>query len=153
MLTTMRIPLTTAVAGVVLATAGCAALFNGFSQRVEVVSEPPGAEVFVNGEPAGTTPTEVVVSRRNDEHELRIVDAAGNAHYKWPRRRLSRRVAEHRLWGLEGWGAYFRSAEDNLEGNPGIAFFAGLLPAIVDIAFGGANEFPDRPRRAGRQSP
>ena len=43
-----------------------------------------------------------------------------------------------------GWGAYFRSAEDNLEGNPGIAFFAGLLPAIVDIALGGAHEFPDR---------
>ena len=43
-----------------------------------------------------------------------------------------------------GWGAYSRSAEDNLEGNPGIAFFAGLLPAILDIALGGAHEFPDR---------
>lgn len=76
---TMRITILRAVAFAagVLSTAGCATLFNGFSQRIEVTSEPPGAELFVGGELAGTTPTEVVVSRRASEREFRVVDGRG----------------------------------------------------------------------------
>ena len=63
----------TAIAAVIAAS-GCATLFNGFSQRIEVTSEPPGAEVFVGGELAGTTPTEVV-SRRASERDGRLEQA------------------------------------------------------------------------------
>ena len=48
-----------------LTTASCTTLFNRTSQRVEVVSEPPGATVYVDGAEVGTTPTEVVLSRRS----------------------------------------------------------------------------------------
>ena len=78
-----------AFAAAILSTAGCATLFNGFSQRIEVTSEPPGAEVFVGGELAGTTPTEVVVSRRASEREFRVVNASGNSEYRWVRSRMS----------------------------------------------------------------
>lgn len=55
-----------------VATSGCATAFNGFSQRVEVVSDPPGAEVAVNGEPAGSTPVTVNVGRSRTSHRIRV---------------------------------------------------------------------------------
>lgn len=60
----MKLLRTIALAAV-LVMAGCATIFNGTSQRIQVISEPPGAEVFLDGELAGTTPTEIVVSRRS----------------------------------------------------------------------------------------
>ena len=62
-----------ALAAAVLATANCATLYvNGTTQRIEVTSTPPGAEVFLDGEPVGTTPAEVVVSRRNRDRVIHI---------------------------------------------------------------------------------
>lgn len=72
----MKLLRTIALAGAAL-TAGCATLFNGTSQRIQVISEPPGVEVFVDDEPAGTTPTEVVVNRRRAEPQTRVVDRSG----------------------------------------------------------------------------
>ena len=43
---------------------GCATVNNGFVQRVTVASEPPGAEVSVDGEPAGETPVTVSLGNR-----------------------------------------------------------------------------------------
>jgi hypothetical protein len=43
---------------------GCATMANGRHQNVLVISEPPGAEVLLNGEPVGTTPTTVRMRRR-----------------------------------------------------------------------------------------
>ena len=140
----MKLLRTIALAAV-LAMAGCATLFNGTSQRIQVISEPPGAEVFLDGELAGTTPTEVVVSRRLAEHEFRVVEESGNAQYRWLRRGLDDRAWLNIFSGaFVGWGAYFRSAEDNLEGNLGIGIFAALIPIVVDLGLGGAHEFPDR---------
>ncbi len=45
------------VASAMLSMAGCTTMINGTSQRVQMLSEPPGAEVFVADEPVGTTPT------------------------------------------------------------------------------------------------
>ena len=45
----MKLLRTIALAAV-LAMAGCATIFNGTSQRIQVISEPPGAEVFLDGE-------------------------------------------------------------------------------------------------------
>ena len=153
----MKLLRTIALAAV-LAMAGCATLFNGTSQRIQVISEPPGAEVFLDGELAGTTPTEVVVNRRLAEHEFRVVEESGNAQYRWLRRDLDDRAWLNIFSGaFVGWGAYFRSAEDNLEGNLGIGIFAALIPIVVDLGLGGAHEFPDRiefgPRSAVGREP
>ena len=147
-----------AFAAAVLSTAGCATLFNGFSQRIEVTSEPPGAEVFVGGELAGTTPTEVVVSRRDMEHEFRVVEESGNSEYKWVRSRMSEEAWLNIFSGLlVGYGAWFRSAEDKLEGNIGVGILGFMIPWAVDLALGGMHEFPDRldfsPRSAVRREP
>ena len=147
-----------AFAAAMLSTAGCATLFNGFSQRIEVTSEPPGAEVFVGGELAGTTPTEVVVSRRAREREFRVVDESGNSEYRWVRSRMSERAWLNIFSGLfVGCGAWFRSAEDRLEGNIGVAIFGFMIPWAVDLALGGTHEFPHRldfsPRSAVRREP
>ena len=134
-----------AFAAAMLSTAGCATLFNGFSQRIEVTSEPPGAEVFVGGELAGTTPTEVVVSRRAREREFRVVDESGNSEYRWVRSRMSERAWLNIFSGLfVGYGAWFRSAEDRLEGNIGVAILGFMIPWAVDLALGGTHEFPHR---------
>lgn len=47
-----------------LTMAGCATVVNGRQQHVLVVSEPPGAEVLLNGESVGITPADVRMRRR-----------------------------------------------------------------------------------------
>ena len=54
-----------------VAASGCS-LHNGRAQLVQVRSTPPGAAVFLDGEPAGVTPLEVEVRRRNADPMLRI---------------------------------------------------------------------------------
>ncbi len=49
----------------VLSAAGCATLQKGSHQRVPIESEPPGAQVYINHEPAGETPMYAVLSRRS----------------------------------------------------------------------------------------
>ncbi len=48
----------------ILASAGCATIKHGSVQRVTVVSNPAGARVMVDSQPAGVTPLVVKVSRR-----------------------------------------------------------------------------------------
>ena len=50
--------------GLLLALTGC-------SQRVQVTSEPPGAEIFLNGRATGLkTPAELLVHRKSDTQSL-----------------------------------------------------------------------------------
>ena len=56
----------------VLASAGCATMANGTTQRIRVTSDPPGASVFLDGRPVGTTPTQITASRRNREPIIEI---------------------------------------------------------------------------------
>ncbi len=50
-------------ATLVAGASGCATLFSGTSQSLQVSSEPPGARVFVNGSLAGNTPTTVTMKK------------------------------------------------------------------------------------------
>jgi hypothetical protein len=45
------------------ATAGCATMVHGRSQEVRVFSTPSGAALYVNGTPAGSTPTTIRIRR------------------------------------------------------------------------------------------
>lgn len=49
---------------------GCATIINGSNARVQVQSEPPGAIVYVDGNPVGETPLTVQVS--HDNHHVRL---------------------------------------------------------------------------------
>lgn len=44
---------------------GCS-IFGGSSQQLMVISDPPGAQVLINGTAAGTTPLQYQVPRRGD---------------------------------------------------------------------------------------
>lgn len=46
--------------------AGCATIVKGTSQKVPVASDPTGADVIVDGNLSGQTPTTVVLKRKND---------------------------------------------------------------------------------------
>ena len=49
----------------------CATVINGATQRVAVMSDPPGAQLYINDTPVGVTPAFIDVSRR-DAVELRF---------------------------------------------------------------------------------
>lgn len=62
---------------------GCATIFQGRTQTVEVTSDPPGAKVFVNGKQMSTTPVDLMLNRKStvtlrlekegyDPYEIRI---------------------------------------------------------------------------------
>lgn len=53
---------------------GCATFEEGANQEVNVASFPAGAEIFINGEPAGTTPATLMISRKI-AHEVRVQKA------------------------------------------------------------------------------
>ncbi len=44
---------------------GCATIFQGRRQVIEVTSDPPEAKVFVNGKPMSITPVNITVARRS----------------------------------------------------------------------------------------
>ena len=50
---------------------GCATFVNGPTQQVRVLTQPDGAQVFLNGRPIGKTPVNAVVSRWG-MHRVRI---------------------------------------------------------------------------------
>ncbi len=63
------------VAVVAIVLSGCATLFTRPSQQVPIDSEPPGAQVFVDGSFVGTTPITLQLEKRSEyEIVLRIGD-------------------------------------------------------------------------------
>lgn len=46
---------------------GCGSMFNHHTVPLYISSEPPGAEVYVNGEHVGSTPVEVYVNNHRDQ--------------------------------------------------------------------------------------
>jgi hypothetical protein len=64
-----------------LACPGCATVAGGSrDQKVAINSKPDGAQVFVDGQPAGVTPTQLVLNR-NINHEV-VIDKPGYVPYR-----------------------------------------------------------------------
>lgn len=49
-----------------IGTSGCGLIFTGSSTPVTLESDPPGANVYIDGQPYGKTPLTVEVSNRRD---------------------------------------------------------------------------------------
>jgi hypothetical protein len=60
--------------------ASCGTMVNGTTQRLKVVSEPPGAQVKVDSVPVGETPTSIELKRKVS-HVVRI-EKAGYLSYE-----------------------------------------------------------------------
>jgi len=54
-----------------LTLASCATVFNGTSQELQFTSEPPAAQVFINGQSVGYTPLTISVKRNDPEVVLK----------------------------------------------------------------------------------
>ncbi len=63
------------IATVALLSGGCATIADGTRQNVTVISEPPGADVFLNGQRVGTAPLVVCLNRRDEHIFLRFAKA------------------------------------------------------------------------------
>jgi hypothetical protein len=55
-----------ALAGVVVLSSGCAAIFGAKQKSFDLQSSPAGAEVFLNGNRVGTTPVKVKLSNQKE---------------------------------------------------------------------------------------
>lgn len=155
-----------AVAVLALASTGCATLENGTTQRIPVTSDPPGAQVLLDGLPAGVTPTQITVSRRNREPDIEVVMDGFT--------QSSHRLERREDWATIFWSAFLgagliptvgrltlphEDAEIGFWHTIGI-FALGVVPGAIDFGSGGAFRFrPDRvdadllPFRQGRVQP
>jgi len=66
---------------------GCGAIFNGTSSSIPVTSNPSGAEVWVDGELVGRTPTQIRVSN-DEDHAITFRIAGGEDQTVQVRRRM-----------------------------------------------------------------
>ena len=121
-----------------LATVSCATILSGgrLSQRVEVLSTPPGAEVYLDEEAVGTTPTKVEIGRKTVEPQIRIVEPSGNSRIRRLRRGLSSGIGTD----IAGYATGARYEDFHL----GAAFLMSLVPVVVDLLTGAAFEFPSQ---------
>lgn len=101
---------TALASALLLSTAACATIVQGSNQDIAVNSTPAGASVTVDGQPMGTTPATLKLSRGN-AHTLRL-DLAGYAPYEM---QLERKMS--------GW----------VWGN---IVFGGIVGVIVDASTG-----------------
>ena len=124
-----------------LVSTGCAGIMNGRTQRVGVSSNPPGAQVFLGGEPAGVTPVMVDLPRRERDLVLRL-EKDGFVTREVPVERSFSRW----LWGDAVWSAVIGSAAGLEGGYPDLALAGALMLGItagVDLATGAARTFPN----------
>ena len=146
-----------AIAVVVITAPGCMTLYGGATQRVRVVSTPPDAQVFLDGQPVGVTPVDVTVSRRNPRPVISI-EKDGYPTY---RRRPQRSDSVGRILGSVGIGAGlgFVAAIAIIGGreidDPGMAGWAiGAMSPVIDYRSGALFKFPDRiDARLARRAP
>ena len=69
---------------------GCATFVNPSTQPVTIVSDPPAAEVIVDSEGMGSTPTDVLLRRSDSEAAVRLQKDGFAPRVVRPRRSLSR---------------------------------------------------------------
>ena len=132
----------------VLTAVGCATMTNGTTQRIRVTSDPPGASVFLDGRPVGTTPTQIAASRRNREPVIRIEKRGFQpAAYRLERREDWSTVLWDVALGVAIIATAGRLMLEHDDANPTfgqsiVAFGVGATPGIVDYANGAAFRFP-----------
>ena len=85
------------ILGAFLAATGCASIFHGTSQRIDVFSDPPGATVSTGGQRI-TTPGTLVLPRKAESVEVRIEKEG----YDPKMVRLVRKVSGN-VWWNAGW--------------------------------------------------
>ena len=74
---------TFALCCILLILSGCGLIINGSKQRLKVVSDEPGATVFINNEAVDSTPCVIKVARKSTPPELRL-EKAGYAKVEVP---------------------------------------------------------------------
>jgi hypothetical protein len=80
----------------------CATIFTGSRQTVKVQTIPPGADVYVEGEKMGTTPTEVSLKKGFNPENV-VVKKEGFDNKTIPLNSTFNPVALLNLFGLLGW--------------------------------------------------
>ena len=112
----------------VAAVGGCASLHHGGgAQRTTVASDPPGARLFINGRPAGITPVDVALRRRDRDVVLRF-EKDGYDTTEMP---LDRSLSAW-LWGNVAWlSAGMSLTEGNYD----------TWDDVHDLAWGSATTF------------
>lgn len=123
-------------AAAVLST-GCATTMNGRTQRVAVASDPPGARVFIGGQPLGVTPTYVELNRGDGDLALRFEKDCYQETVLPVPRRASKWVAGNLLF------AGIPVNEYTLGPWLGAMVFWLAVGGFLDWRSGGASTFPD----------
>lgn len=80
----------------------CATMFTGSRQTVKVQSVPPGADVYVEGEKMGQTPTEISL-KKGFSPESVVIKKEGYDNKNLPLNTTFNPVALLNLLGLLGW--------------------------------------------------
>jgi hypothetical protein len=81
----------------------CATIFTGSRQTVKIATFPPGADVFVEGEKMGQTPTEISLKKGFNPESV-VVKKDGFENKNVPLNTTFNPVAILNLFGLLGWG-------------------------------------------------
>lgn len=110
---------------------GCATVFHGTTEKVAFSSEPTGAKVYIDGQPMGTTPTEMKLASKKSY------------------------TVEFRKEGYENRAMILTNSVDALWVVLDVVF--GLIWVVVDAATGAWHTFdmnhihaPLEPRETGR---
>lgn len=113
-----------ALVALVLGLGGCATIMSGGPDVIPVVTNPPGAAVFVDGVHVGNTPTTVTLDRSRSHGSIRI-EAPGFAP-----------VMIQRHKEINGW--FWMNF-----------CLGGLIGIVVDLATGDVKGFDDTPISIG----
>lgn len=90
-------------ASVAFTLTGCASIFTGTTQTVQVNSMPSGANVSVNGLDRGQTPLPVVL-KKGSNGETVTLSLSGYQQKTFQPQTVFNPVAILNLWGILGWG-------------------------------------------------
>jgi hypothetical protein len=88
---------------VILGFTGCASIFTGTTQSVQINSMPNGANVSVNGLNRGQTPLPVVL-KKGSSGQVVTLTLPGYRENTFQPQTAFNPVAILNLWGILGWG-------------------------------------------------
>lgn len=129
------------VLAVSLAVAGCATVMSGSHDRVFVTSDPLGAAITVDGQPAGQTPARIDASRKNPPVVAITFDGCRGTHTSQLTRSIDPWVFGNALLSAVGFvgvvvdwgtGAMYSIQENRV----GARCFDGRLASLSEIIVG-----------------